>query len=77
MQTSPFSASREKKLTLNGFGIKFILVKEMSKVQVTYGTFLYGMDHTFDPRIHTPQVRETEIEQRSMNDPQSQHQDAE
>jgi hypothetical protein len=46
---------------LNGFGIKFILVKEMTKVQVTYGTFLYGMDHTFDPRLHIKSQAETQL----------------
>jgi len=28
---------------------------------VTYGTFLYGMDHTFDPRLHIKSQAETQL----------------
>lgn len=67
-QSSPFCKNKTKKLTLNGEGIKILVNEQNKKVQISFGTYLYGMDHTYDPNVHIIPHKLKEVDEDSSED---------
>lgn len=51
-QSSPFSKIKTQKLRLNGQGISIVILENSNTVEIITGTFLYGMEHSYDPNTY-------------------------